>query len=727
MCIRDRWERYSATEDTPVPVGVPDCTTYDDKAEPELKETLHKNVVALCWHYIFLALQDPSWYNMVTDSVEGAILGEHLCELAINNADDDGWQLWLQVGLARHETRSRQVRVGTARYFAIMKKIVHGEIFKKVDGSFVFDSKENIHKVTHPGFVWDMAMEALAVGLQDMDIEFCRWLVSLIDTPLFEYRKLGNTELPATLKHLTALVHLYASEYDEATKAVASLYDDGDPKSESPEFLVGFLLFWLEKQLLDKGDANATLQDGKVRETLVAAREDYNDMLKAGINRYRGFVPPRPPPLRVHPGEKYRLRRTKWQPTRLDHIPTPEEWHGYMQRREPFIISLEQTRDPPSTSSEGEILATGSNNATDLYGLLGLTTDGDDAETIHSRHAVKQQRARASEIQRRGGSSSSYVRLLHTKESDRMATAQPTATNDSAGVVASSSAACPLLTQAFGWNTCNWESEYLCHKAGAETVSLASQNVDSGAPVFSGTTRLRREFVRYCDYVRMIFDPEFNITAPTYFDAGSIAERKSGASSIYQTAAATGKSIYGFPLDRMKEDIPMPAIFKEAGLKPQGVSFWMGAATPDRPGISGLHYDRLDNFHVLLRGRKEWKVFSPADAMHMEYVVPPHFVDTIGEVDQLQGYKQVEYYRYYGYNTVTRFSRSVSAHGNREYEYDDLPNFHKATMVSFTLHAGEAVYLPSGWAHDVSSSGVHQAITYWFNCDTICDQSKVFL
>jgi mannose-6-phosphate isomerase-like protein (cupin superfamily) len=34
--------------------------------------------------------------------------------------------------------------------------------------------------------------------------------------------------------------------------------------------------------------------------------------------------------------------------------------------------------------------------------------------------------------------------------------------------------------------------------------------------------------------------------------------------------------------------------------------------------------------------------------------------------------------------------------------------------ASFTVEAGEALYLPWGWAHEVESSGdVYMSITYW--------------
>ena len=35
------------------------------------------------------------------------------------------------------------------------------------------------------------------------------------------------------------------------------------------------------------------------------------------------------------------------------------------------------------------------------------------------------------------------------------------------------------------------------------------------------------------------------------------------------------------------------------------------------------------------------------------------------------------------------------------------------------LRAGEALYLPSGWMHDIQSSGIYQSITYWLYADCL--------
>ena len=43
--------------------------------------------------------------------------------------------------------------------------------------------------------------------------------------------------------------------------------------------------------------------------------------------------------------------------------------------------------------------------------------------------------------------------------------------------------------------------------------------------------------------------------------------------------------------------------------------------------------------------------------------------------------------------------------------------FAAATMSEFTIEAGEALFLPAGWAHEVESLGTHLAITYWLRPD----------
>lgn len=43
--------------------------------------------------------------------------------------------------------------------------------------------------------------------------------------------------------------------------------------------------------------------------------------------------------------------------------------------------------------------------------------------------------------------------------------------------------------------------------------------------------------------------------------------------------------------------------------------------------------------------------------------------------------------------------------------------FEDTTMAELTLSAGEGLYLPAGWAHEVESFGTHIAVTYWMRPD----------
>ncbi len=51
---------------------------------------------------------------------------------------------------------------------------------------------------------------------------------------------------------------------------------------------------------------------------------------------------------------------------------------------------------------------------------------------------------------------------------------------------------------------------------------------------------------------------------------------------------------------------------------------------------AGLHYDGLDNMHVLLTGEKLWKLYAPDDARHLQLIIPPNRVFPNGYVAQAQ-------------------------------------------------------------------------------------------
>lgn len=64
-------------------------------------------------------------------------------------------------------------------------------------------------------------------------------------------------------------------------------------------------------------------------------------------------------------------------------------------------------------------------------------------------------------------------------------------------------------------------------------------------------------------------------------------------------------------MTQLEGDYPLrPSLM--GSLVPQNLNIWMGRSQEGTS--SGLHHDYHDNLYVLLRGRKAFRLYSPADA-----------------------------------------------------------------------------------------------------------------
>ena len=86
------------------------------------------------------------------------------------------------------------------------------------------------------------------------------------------------------------------------------------------------------------------------------------------------------------------------------------------------------------------------------------------------------------------------------------------------------------------------------------------------------------------------------------------------------------------------------------------VSLWVGGAPERHAGNCGLHYDSMDNFHVLLQGQKQWTIYGPADAHQLNYIAPPRMVMPDGYIHAHRGSAINLQFENYGYNP--RFSKA---------------------------------------------------------------------
>ena len=146
-----------------------------------------------------------------------------------------------------------------------------------------------------------------------------------------------------------------------------------------------------------------------------------------------------------------------------------------------------------------------------------------------------------------------------------------------------------------GWSCEKWTNQYLIEKAGEEKVEVERRkeggNFGLEAPKIE---------MKFGDFVQEI-------------DKGSTA--------LYITTQTIDcddqglpKKLYGPPLHSLKDDFPLvPELL--GNLVPNNLNVWMGNSSDG--SCSGLHHDFHDNLYVVVRGSKQFDLFSPGDGPHL--------------------------------------------------------------------------------------------------------------
>ena len=122
---------------------------------------------------------------------------------------------------------------------------------------------------------------------------------------------------------------------------------------------------------------------------------------------------------------------------------------------------------------------------------------------------------------------------------------------------------CPPLLHLLGWErTCLWDADVMCGISGNKQVSLAMKSNDTqDMDTFSGSTTNSRNFTSFCSFARAVLDPDSpnkDISKTVgYFDAGSANAISGGTTHV------DGNFSYDFPLDKLVQDIPLPAFLSQ--------------------------------------------------------------------------------------------------------------------------------------------------------------------
>lgn len=150
------------------------------------------------------------------------------------------------------------------------------------------------------------------------------------------------------------------------------------------------------------------------------------------------------------------------------------------------------------------------------------------------------------------------------------------------------------------------------------------------------------------------------------------------------TAKETGRYYY---LMQLPVALVLPELLEELDLPPglthrdviSALNLWIGG----EGCVTPLHYDLSPNFLVQVRGTKKLRLFSPE---HSPYLYPKS-EPGLGFLSQID---------------------------LRNVDQARFPLLEKAKVFECVLEAGDVLYIPQGWWHEVETVEASISLNYWF-------------
>ncbi|KAK8486516.1 hypothetical protein V6N11_061165 [Hibiscus sabdariffa] len=244
------------------------------------------------------------------------------------------------------------------------------------------------------------------------------------------------------------------------------------------------------------------------------------------------------------------------------------------------------------------------------------------------------------------------------------------------------------------WNPSNGGLDYLEERVGSFMVeAMLSQT----APVFYGDLRRHERvplpfstFIGFCKRHGQDVDNSCSFKSNSGGHQLGESDTELGSSpfvdaapqQIYlaQIPIINAENEERVQLETLQEDIQLPAILEEKNLS--SINLWMNIAQ----ARSSAHYDPHHNLLCIVAGRKQ-VVLWPPSASPMLYPMPVY-----GEASN--------------HSSVALENPDFSIH----------PRAQCSTEYSqkVTLHAGDALFIPEGWFHQVDSDELTIAVNYWW-------------
>eukprot|EP00268_Persea_americana_P032769 TRINITY_DN3232_c0_g1_i19.p1 TRINITY_DN3232_c0_g1~~TRINITY_DN3232_c0_g1_i19.p1 ORF type:complete len:538 (-),score=102.32 TRINITY_DN3232_c0_g1_i19:332-1945(-) len=251
----------------------------------------------------------------------------------------------------------------------------------------------------------------------------------------------------------------------------------------------------------------------------------------------------------------------------------------------------------------------------------------------------------------------------------------------------------PAEWKAFSkWNPSNGGLDYLQEQVGSSVVEAM---LSRSAPVFYGDLRSHERvplpfstFITFCkwslqntsDITGVCAEPEGCGTAEV--ESGEVCLTSEDAKRIYlaQVPILNIESKEKAPLETLQHDIQMPAFLETKPLA--SINLWMNSAQ----SRSSTHYDPHHNLLCIISGCKQ-VVLWPPSASSFLYPMPIY-----GEASN--------------HSAVDIEHPDVSMHSRAKHSMD--------YSQKIILHAGDALYIPEGWFHQVDSEDLTIAVNFWW-------------
>ena len=182
-----------------------------------------------------------------------------------------------------------------------------------------------------------------------------------------------------------------------------------------------------------------------------------------------------------------------------------------------------------------------------------------------------------------------------------------------------------------------------------------------------------------------------------------------------------GAEPYHRPAHKFRDELPIPAFIHHPSSTMRKVSLWVGHGGY----CSALHTDPTENLYIVISGSKRFRIYPPSEVANGRFHPPISRITPSGRVQYQTGAPGDTEHR-------DLFSAGYSLLRTTEPESTPFPKEAAALRARgfvVDLEAGEALYLPARWLHEVESTstegGGHVSVNYWWDTPEDNDEATV--